>query len=155
MELLRCVPRYFFRYTLFTHKLRDTFSPTFSPCFHTRLFRKVEQHVAISPTDILMDFRRAALNSVRQVYPNTEFKGWFYHFSSNIWKHIQNLGLQNYYQDDENLVASYAFCTSFRTTKWCYTLFWITDRRNLQWLQRWVQRLNRLLWRHLHRYLFD
>ena len=53
-------------------------------------------------TDILMDFERAALNSVRQVYPNTEFKRCFYHFSSNIWKHIQNLGLQNHYQDDEN-----------------------------------------------------
>ena len=49
-----------------------------------------------------MDFERAALNSVRQVYPNTEFKRCFYHFSSNIWKHIQNLGLQNHYQDDEN-----------------------------------------------------
>ena len=55
-----------------------------------------------SPTDILMDFKLAALNSVRQVYPNTELKGCFYHFSSNIWKHIQNLGLQNHYQDDEN-----------------------------------------------------
>ena len=69
---------------------------------YTRLFREVEQHVANSPTDILMDFERAALNSVRQVYPNTEFKRCFYHFSSNIWKHIQNLGLQNHYQGDEN-----------------------------------------------------
>ena len=41
---------------------------------YTRLFSEVE-HVANSPTDILMDFERAALNSVRQVYPNTEFKG--------------------------------------------------------------------------------
>ena len=57
-----------------------------------------------SPTDILLDFKLAALNSVRQVYPNTELKGCFYHFSSNIWKHIQNLGLQNHYQDDENFV---------------------------------------------------
>ena len=58
--------------------------------------------MANSPTDILIDFEWAALNSVGQVYPNTEFKGCFYHFSSNIWKHIQNLGLQNHYQDDEN-----------------------------------------------------
>ena len=49
-----------------------------------------------------MDFERAVLNSVRQVYPNTEFKGCFYHLSSNTWKNIQNLGLQNHYQDDEN-----------------------------------------------------
>ena len=69
---------------------------------YTRLFREVEQHVANSPTDILMDFERAALNSFGQVYPNIEFKGSFYHFSSNIWKHIENLGLQNHYQDDED-----------------------------------------------------
>ena len=55
---------------------------------YIRLFREVEQHVANSPTNILMDFERAALNSVRQVYPNTELKGCFYHFSSNISKHI-------------------------------------------------------------------
>ena len=58
--------------------------------------------MANSPTDILMDFELAALNSVRQVYSNTAFKGCFYRFSSNIWKHIQNLGLQNHHQDDEN-----------------------------------------------------
>ena len=80
-------------YALLPNKTEETY---------TRLFREVEQHVANSPTDILMDFERAALNSVGQVYPNTEFKGCFYHFSSNIWKHIQNLGLQNHYQDDEN-----------------------------------------------------
>ena len=80
-------------YALLTNKTEETY---------TRLFKEVEQHVANSPTDILMDFERAALNSVGQVYPNTEFKGCFYHFSSNIWKHIQNLGLQNHYQDDEN-----------------------------------------------------
>ena len=71
-------------YALLPNKTEETY---------TRLFREVEQQVAISPTNILMNFERAALNSVRQVYPNTEFKGCFYHFSSNIWKHIQNLGL--------------------------------------------------------------
>ena len=58
--------------------------------------------MAKSHTDILTDFKQAALNSVRRVYPNTELKGCFYHFSSNIWKHIQNFGKQNNCQDDEN-----------------------------------------------------
>ena len=58
--------------------------------------------MAKSHTDILTDFKQAALNSVRPVYPNTELKGCFYHFSSNIWKHIQNFGKQNNCQDDEN-----------------------------------------------------
>ena len=49
-----------------------------------------------------MDFERAALNSARQVYPNTELKRCFYYLSSNICKYIQNLGLQNPNQDHEN-----------------------------------------------------
>ena len=58
VEPLRFAPRYFFRYTLlYTYA-------------YTRLFREVEQHVANSPIDILMDLERAALNSVYQVYPN-------------------------------------------------------------------------------------
>ena len=36
MELLRFVPRYFFRYTLFTHKLMDVFSREFTLCFQTK-----------------------------------------------------------------------------------------------------------------------
>ena len=51
---------------------------------YARLFREVEQHVKNYPTDILMDFERAALNSVCRVYPNIELKGCFYHFSSYI-----------------------------------------------------------------------
>ena len=69
---------------------------------YTLLFTEVEQHVENSPTDIFIDFERDALNSVCQVYPNTEHKGCFCHFSSNIQKDIQNLGLQNHYQDNEN-----------------------------------------------------
>ena len=80
-------------YALLPNKTEETY---------TILFREVEQHVANSPTDILTDFERAASNSVRQVYLNTELKGLFNHFASDIWKHIQNIGLQKHYQDDEN-----------------------------------------------------
>ena len=92
----------------------DPFSPAFTLCSQSKLKKIIldyseeiytrsqqhvantlqtrgEQHVANSPTDILMDFDRAALNSVRQVYTNTEFKGCFYHFSSNRWKHTEPL----------------------------------------------------------------
>ena len=45
-------------YALLPNKTEETY---------TRLFREVEQHLANSLTDILMDFERATLNSVRQV----------------------------------------------------------------------------------------
>ena len=109
MELLRFVPRFFFQIYTIHEQINGHIPPVFTLCSQTKLKKlipdyseKLNNSVANSPTDILMDFERAALNSVGQVYPNTEFKGCFYHFSSNIWKHIQNLGLQNHYQDDEN-----------------------------------------------------
>ena len=37
IEILRFVPRYFFRYTLLTHKLTDAFSPVFTLCSQTKL----------------------------------------------------------------------------------------------------------------------
>ena len=80
-------------YALLPNKTEET---------RSRLCREVEQHVANSLTHILLDFEWPTLNSVQQVYTNTERKEWFYHFSSNGWKRIQNLGLQNHYQDDEN-----------------------------------------------------
>ena len=87
---------------------------------YTNLSRKVEQHVAKFATDILMDLERAALNSIQQLYPNTELKVFFYHFSLYIWKYIRKLGLQNHYQDNENLafwLCMLSFYTSFHTTK--------------------------------------
>ena len=71
MELLRFVSRYFFRYTLFNHKLTELILP----CIYALLPNKtdtrlsipeVEQHVANSPTDILVELKQAALNSVLQ-----------------------------------------------------------------------------------------
>ena len=93
IELLRFAPRFFLRYTLFTHKLTSVFSPAFMLCSQTKPKELIpdyseQQHVANSPTDILINFERVTLNSVCQVYPNTERKGRFYHFSSNMWKHI-------------------------------------------------------------------
>ena len=39
-----------------------------------QIFTEVEQNVRNYLTDILMDFERAALNSVCQVYPNIELE---------------------------------------------------------------------------------
>ena len=108
IELLRFAHRYFFRYTLFTYKLMDVFSPAFTLCSQTKPMELIPDYSEkLNNTwqtllPILIDFERVTLYSVRQVYPNTELKGCFYHFSSNMRNHIQNVGLQNPYQDDES-----------------------------------------------------
>ena len=44
MELLRFVPRYFFRYTLFTPKLTDAFSPAFTLCSQKKLKKLIPDY---------------------------------------------------------------------------------------------------------------
>lgn len=51
--------------------------------------------------DILVDFERACINAVAQLDPNIDIKGCFYHLSSNVWKHIQQFGYQQRYNDDQ------------------------------------------------------
>ena len=56
-----------------------------------------------NPDDILFDFEKAAINSIHNLNPQIEVKGCFYHFSSIIWKRIQNVGLQQRYSNYQEL----------------------------------------------------
>ena len=58
-----------------------------------------------NPDDILDDFERAAISSILNLNPQIEVKGCFYHFSSNVWKRIQNVGLQQRYNNDQELAS--------------------------------------------------
>ena len=49
-----------------------------------------------------MDFEKAALNAFEGVHPNTKLVGCFFHLSKSIWGKIQQSGLQQRYQDDED-----------------------------------------------------
>ena len=54
----------------------------------------------LNPVTIMVDFEQAMINSVHQVLPNTQVKGCFYHFSQNVYRKIQEHGLQQRYQED-------------------------------------------------------
>ena len=47
----------------------------------------------------MIDFERAALNTLTQNFPNAEIQGCFFHFGQAILRHIQALGLQQRYQN--------------------------------------------------------
>ena len=55
------------------------------------------------PTNMIMDFEIGAINSFRSLWPFTEVKGCFFHLSQNIWRKVQELGLQADYIQDESL----------------------------------------------------
>ena len=86
-------------YALLPNKTEETY---------TTSFREVEQHVANSPTDILMDFERAASNSVCLVYLNTELKGFFNHFASVYGSIFKTLVYRNTIKTMKTLPCGFA-----------------------------------------------
>ena len=73
--------------------------------FFRELFIRLENLENRNPDDILVDFERAAVNSIHNLNPQIEVKGCFYHFSSNVCKRIQNVGLQHRYNNDQELAS--------------------------------------------------
>ena len=68
---------------------------------YDRLFGQVTQHMqGHIPTDFLMDFENAAMNSVANAFNGVNIKDCFFHLSSNVWKKIQNNGLKQLYEND-------------------------------------------------------
>ena len=69
---------------------------------YTRVLREVSNVVnGASPTSVLIDFEKAALIAFEVVFPNSTLSGCFFHLSSNVWKKVQNVGLQQRYQNDD------------------------------------------------------
>lgn len=69
---------------------------------YNRLFQVLFDHVnplGPGPNDVLVDFEKSAINAFEN--RGIDVKCCFFHLSSNIWKHIQNLGLALRYNQDE------------------------------------------------------
>ena len=64
-----------------------------------------ENFPMLNPATIMFDYERAAINAFAQVFPNAEIKGCFFHFGQAIWRHIQTLGLEQRYQNDEEFAV--------------------------------------------------
>ena len=73
-------------YALLPNKTEETYHRFFS-----EVAVVLQQYV---PSDIMMDFELASINASSVNFPGVEMKGCFYHLSSNLWKRIQRLGLQ-------------------------------------------------------------
>ena len=64
------------------------------------------------PTDILIDFERGAINAIQAVFANANVKGCFFHLFSNVWKHVQNAGLQVRYVEEPELALQLRMLTA-------------------------------------------
>ena len=73
---------------------------------YNQIFATLKEHnPSLNPASIMIDFERAALNALTQNFPNAEIQGCFFHFGQAIWRHIQALGLQQRYQNEEEFAV--------------------------------------------------
>ncbi|QQP52192.1 Uncharacterized protein FKW44_004253 [Caligus rogercresseyi] len=56
----------------------------------------------IVPISITIDFERAAINEIKNVFPEAKIYGCFFHFGQCLWRKLQGLGLQNWYKNENN-----------------------------------------------------
>ena len=81
-------------YCLLPNKTQDTYR---------RLWNAIRDLIPFaSPSSIMMDYEKAAMNAVAQIYPNAHIQGCLYHLSQNIYRKVQSLGLQEKYQSDSD-----------------------------------------------------
>lgn len=55
---------------------------------------------SLSPSAIMTDFERASINAFRRVFPNSDQRGCFFHFTQCIYRCVQSNGLQQLYTSD-------------------------------------------------------
>lgn len=54
----------------------------------------------LDPARITIDFEKAAIIAIQKVFPNASIHGCNFHLGQNLWRHVQQVGLQARYSDD-------------------------------------------------------
>ena len=73
---------------------------------YRKIFSTLKEHYpSLQPETIMIDFERASTNVIEQNFPTAELQGCFFHFGQAIWRHIQGLGLQTRYQNEEEFAV--------------------------------------------------
>ncbi|XP_077297552.1 aminopeptidase N-like [Arctopsyche grandis] len=79
--------------------------PDKSGTTYNRLFSQLKMYIQDwEPNRVMMDFERAAINAVQNQWPNAQVTGCFFHLSQSIYRKIQELGLTEFYDNQENAI---------------------------------------------------
>lgn len=69
----------------------------------------------LKPNHITIDFEQSTIKALKSKFPTSNIHGCNFHFGQNLWRHIQQVGLQTKYSSDPDfalnirLVLSLAF----------------------------------------------
>lgn len=92
---------------LLTGKTQAHYQEVFQ-CLHQEMTRIGN----ISIEEIICDFELAVFNAAREVFPNIDISGCYFHFSQNLWKHTQQVGLTVPYNNDPNVKIFFTYIYS-------------------------------------------
>ncbi|XP_055306982.1 uncharacterized protein LOC129571240 [Sitodiplosis mosellana] len=85
-------------YMLLTNKKQETYEDALKVL--------CELEPTLNPTDFMIDFEMGAINAIRANFPESEIHGCHFHFTQNIWRHIQLVGLQKAYNEDDDVALN-------------------------------------------------
>lgn len=69
---------------------------------YLRVFQKLKElNPNLSPNSILVDFELACFTKIKEVFPQADIVGCFFHLTQSLWRNIQRLGLVNIYKTSE------------------------------------------------------
>lgn len=80
---------------------------------YVRMFRLILDSVPEwNPQQINLDFEAAAISAIREVFPEAEINGCYFHFKKCLWRKVQGLGLTDEYRNNEHIRQSIKMCAS-------------------------------------------
>lgn len=66
----------------------------------------------LNPTDVTVDFEKAAINSINKAFPMAEVHLCRFHFGQNVYRHVQQVGLQSVYRSNEDFAFQIKLLTA-------------------------------------------
>lgn len=91
-------------YVLMTDKLEKSYDEIFS------VLQRLQPK--LNPTDVTVDFEKAAINSINKAFPMAEVHCCRFHFGQNIYRHVQQVGLQSVYRSDDDFAFEIKLLTA-------------------------------------------
>lgn len=85
-------------YVLTTNKNGETYKEIFAQ------LKRLEPN--LNPTDVTVDFELAPMNAIHTFFELAEIHGCFFHFGQNIWRKVQEVGLQCEYSKNADFALN-------------------------------------------------
>lgn len=54
------------------------------------------------PHHITIDFEKAVIKALNEIFPDSNIHGCNFHFAQSVWRHLQSVGLQRIYSEDSD-----------------------------------------------------